>query len=152
MIANCRSLENCLKICGQLFHLVQSLPGKIQIQSAEVPVGSCLLVDRSAQIQHFDDACRAQIEVRSDYFLDLCVGDMAGSKCIYQNGSGLCHADCIRELNLEFIRKSRCDQVLGNVSGCVSCASVYLCTILSGKGSAAVAGHSTGPFHHRCRQ
>ena len=90
MIANYLLLENIFEISSQFFHLVQSLPGKIQIQSAEVSVRCCLLVDRSAKIQHFYDAGRAQVEVSANDLFDLSVGDMACAESIYQDRCGLC--------------------------------------------------------------
>ena len=58
-----------VQIFFQFFCLVQSFPRQIQIVSSEVSVCGGLFVDRTAQIQHFDDSCRTEVEV---FAYDFC--------------------------------------------------------------------------------
>lgn len=55
-----------LQIFFQIFNLVQLLPRKLNICSSEVAVGCCLLVDRTAKVEHTDDSCRTEIKVLTD--------------------------------------------------------------------------------------
>jgi type VI secretion system secreted protein Hcp len=48
---------------AQRGRLVGSLPGELRLFAAEVAVGGGLLVDRTQQVEHLDDALRTQVEV-----------------------------------------------------------------------------------------
>src|SRR5699024_1416498 len=56
-------------------------------------------------------------------------------------------SDCIGKLNLALVRKSCRYDILRNIAGCVSCRAVYLCAVLSGESSAAVARVSAVGIH-----
>src|SRR5699024_12750408 len=58
-----------VQIFFQCFCLVQSFPWQIQVVASEVSVCGGLFVDRTAQIQHFDDSCRTEVEV---FAYDFC--------------------------------------------------------------------------------
>ena len=60
------STYSFLQIRLQQLHLIQSLPGQIQVVAAKVAVSGSLLVDGSAQVQHLDDSSRAQVELGAD--------------------------------------------------------------------------------------
>ena len=45
-----------LQIFLQSLNPIQSLPRKIQIMSAKMTISSCLLIDRTSQIQHLNNA------------------------------------------------------------------------------------------------
>ena len=52
------------------------------------------------------------------------------------------HPDCIRKLDLTFLCDSCCNDVLCNITCCVCCRPVYLCTVFSRECSTAVTCHS----------
>lgn len=84
-----------------IYH-VQLFPRQIQIGSAEVTISRYLLIDGSSQIEVFDDCRRAQVEVFLYDFCDFFIGKLPCAIGIYQNGNGLCHADCVSKLYLTF--------------------------------------------------
>src|SRR5690606_23262958 len=84
-----------LRVGAQRLGLVRLLPGEgggdlllagavgvaqLERLAAEVAVGGGRLVDRVHQVQHLDDAVRAQVEVLADQLLDLLVRDAAGAE------------------------------------------------------------------------
>src|SRR5215218_7900137 len=52
---------------------VGPLPGEFRFGAAEVPERGGLLVDRTAQVERFDDAARRQLEMRAHQVADLLV-------------------------------------------------------------------------------
>ena len=114
------------------------LPGKIDIRAAEVTVGSRLSVDRAAQVQHADDACRTKVKVPADDPDNLLIVDLAGAEGIHIDRGRLRHADRVGELNFHAVRISCRDQVLGDIARRVRRGAVNLRAVLAGEGSAAV--------------
>ena len=51
--------------------------------------------------------------------------------------------DCVGKLDLAFVGKTCCYDILCYVTCCISCRTVYLCTVFSGESSAAVTTCST---------
>ena len=68
---------------------------QIQIMASEVPVRSCLLVDRSSQIEHPYDPRRTEVKVFSDDLHQPAVRDFACAESVYGNRCRLCHTDRI---------------------------------------------------------
>ena len=100
---------------------------------------SCnLFVDRSQQVEVFDDGSGTQVEVALYQFCDLIIGDFACTECIYQNGNGFCNADSVSQLYFTFACNAACNNVLCNVSCCVACGTVYLCGVFAAECAAAV--------------
>ena len=106
-------------------------------------VSSSLFVDRATQIQHFDDTSRAKIKILTDHFYKLCIRKLSCAKCFYMNRCRMCNTDCIRKLDLTLVGQSCCHNILSYITSCISCRTVYLCTVLSGKSTAAVTSCST---------
>ncbi len=50
--------------------------------------------------------------------------------------------DCVGKLDLAFVGKTCCYDILCHVTCCVSCRTVYLCAVFSGESSAAVTSIS----------
>ena len=77
---------------------------------------------------------------------DLCqllIGEPSGPEGVHQNGYRSGHADGISELQFAAVRQTCRDQVLGRISGRISCRAVHLRWILAAKSSAAVTCIST---------
>ena len=127
-----------LQILLQIFCLIQLLPGQIQIVTAEVTICSGLFVDRTTQVQHLDNACRTQVEVLTDDLNQLLIGNLAGAESVCHDRGRLCYADCVRQLDFALVSQSCCNNVLCNITCCVSCASVNLGAVLAGKSAAAM--------------
>ena len=136
-------MSSRLQIAAKFLCFVCLLPWEVEFVSSEVSVSSGLLVDRTAQIQHFNDTCRTKIEFFADDLNQLLIVQFTCSKGIYHNRCRLCDTDRIGKLDLTALCKSRCHDILGNISCGVGCRTVYLCTILTGKCSAAVTCLST---------
>ena len=51
---------------SQDFGLIRSLPGKVEVFPAEVPVSSSLAVNGTAQVQSLYDSLRAKVEMFVD--------------------------------------------------------------------------------------
>ena len=105
-------------------------------------VSCCLFVDRSSQIQHLDDSCRTEIKVLTKDLNQFCIRKFSCSECINCDRCRLCNTDCIGKLNLTFLSKSCCYNILCCITCCISCRTVYLCTVLSGESTAAVTSCS----------
>ena len=55
----------------------------------------------------------------------------------------MCNTDRIRKLNFTFLCKTCCYHIFCNVTCCISCRTVYFCTVFSGESSTAVTSIST---------
>ena len=55
----------------QRSRFVGTFPSEFRLFSSEMPVRRRLLIDRPAQVEHFDDAARAQVEQLVDQRGDL---------------------------------------------------------------------------------
>src|SRR5699024_1362281 len=123
------------------------LPGKIHICASEMSVSGSLFVDRSSQIKHTDDSRRTEIKVFSDDLHKFLVGEFSCSERFHINGSGTGNSDSVGKLDLTFVRKSRRNNILRHITGRVSCGTVHLGTVFSGKSSAAVTSVSAVAVH-----
>src|SRR6266849_1539357 len=63
------------RLRGKSHRLVGRLPGELRLVAAEVAVGGGFLVDGTQQIEHLDDALRAQVEMLLHQLGELFVGD-----------------------------------------------------------------------------
>ena len=63
---------------------IHTFPRQIDVRSAEMAERGCLTINRAAQIQHVDDAGRAQIKLFFDDFCQRIVGNDAGALRIDQ--------------------------------------------------------------------
>ena len=97
-----------------------------------------LLIDGSSQIEVFDDCRRAQVEVFLYDFCDFFIGKLPCAIGIYQNGNGLCHADCVSKLYLTFSCNAAGNNIFCNVSCRIASGTVNLCRVLTGECAAAV--------------
>ena len=132
-----------LQIFLKIFGFVQFFPWKIYICTAEMSVSSSLFVDWSSQIKHTNDSCRTKIEVFTNDFYKFCIGKFACSKCVHIDGSRFCYTDCIRKLDFTFVSQSCCNNILCNITCCISCGTVNFCAIFTGESTAAVTSCST---------
>ncbi len=108
-----------------------------------MPISRCLLVNRPAQIQHLDNARRAQIKVFAYNFYQLIVFHFSCTESIHHDRSGLCHTDGIGQLDFTFFSKPRCYDIFRHIACRISCGTVYLRAVLTGKSTAAVTGIAT---------
>ena len=107
------------------------LPWKIQVVASKMSVSCCLFVDRSSQVEHTDDSCRTEIKVLTDDLNKSGVGKFSCSKCFYIDGSRFCYTDRIGKLDLALVSQSCCNDVLCNITCCISCGTVNLCAVFS---------------------
>ena len=110
-------------------------------------VCSCLFVDRTAKIKHLDDSGRTEVKVFPNDLCDFFIRKLSGTESIYHNRGWPCHTDRVRKLDLAFIRKSCRNNIFCNVTCSVCCGTVHLCTVFSGKSSAAVSCISAVSIH-----
>ena len=102
-------------------------------------VSSGLLVDGAAEVEHLDDAGRAQVEVLLDKRLDCILIDLVGAEGIDHDGDRMCDADGVGQLDLAAVGKAGGDDVLGDVASCIGCTAVHLRRILARECTAAMA-------------
>ena len=126
------------EILLQNIHFIEFFPGQIEVVAAKVSVSSRLLVNRAAQIKHFNDAGRTKVKLFADNLHEFFIGNFSGSESIDHDGCRMCHTDRVRKLNLAFLRKTCRNDILRNIARRISCGTVYLCTVFSGKSAAAV--------------
>ena len=102
-------------------------------------VSRCLLVDRTAKVEHSDDAGRTDVEILTDDLCDLRVGQLARAACVDRDGHRLRYADRVGELDLDLVSDACCHDVLCDIAGSICCGAVDLCRILAGESAAAMA-------------
>src|SRR5207342_2135097 len=144
-------------IAAQLVGLVRLLPGErggllllagavdvfdVARLAAEVAVARGHLVHRVDQVEHLDDAVRAQVEVLADQLLDLVVGDLAGAEGGDRDRGRLGDADRVGHLHFALVGQARGDDVLGHVTRGVRGGTIDLRRVLAGERAATVAGHA----------
>ena len=110
-------------------------------------VGRGLRVDRTAQVEHLNDAARTQIKdlaVAHD-FRNAFVGNDARAVSVHGDVHGVSHADGVGDLDLSTRRKTRGDDVLCDVTAGIGRGTIHLRGILAGESAAAVrAGAAVG--------
>ena len=90
---------------------------------------SCrLLIDRAAQIQHTNNACRTQIEVLADDLDQASVAELASAVSIDIDRGRSRYTDGVGQLDLTLICQSGCYQVLGYVTCRIRCGTCLLYT------------------------
>ena len=97
----------------------------------------------TAQIQHFYNAGRTQIEIFTDHVYQLIFGNLTCAKGIHHDGGGLCYSDGIRQLYFTSFGRVLLLQCFCRIPGSICRRTVYLGTVFSGKCAAAVACHSS---------
>ena len=98
-----------------------------------------LAIDRTAQVEHLDDARRAQVKRLLHEIDDLLLVDLARAERIHHDGHGMRNADGVGELDLDAVGKSCRDDVLGDIARRIRCTAVHLCGVLARECAAAVA-------------
>src|SRR5690606_34458779 len=84
----------------QSLGLVRGFPAELGFAAAKVTVGSSLGVDGTLQIQHFDDAAWAQVEMLANQLGDLGVGDHACAFGVDGDIDRLGHTNGVAQLHL----------------------------------------------------
>ena len=102
-----------------------------------------LFVDRTAQIQHFDDSSRTKVEVLTNDIGQFVVGQFSCAVAVDHDRGRMSDTDCVGKLDLAFVGKTCCYDILCNVTCCVCCGTVYLGAVLSGECAAAVTSVTT---------
>ena len=91
---------------AEFLDAVQFLPGEIQIWTAEVPVSRGLSVNRPAQVEHFDDSVRSEIELFFDYLDNLLLMYSARPESVHHDRHGARNSDGIGKLDFHLVRES----------------------------------------------
>ncbi len=107
-----------------------------------MPVGGGAGVDRTLQVEHLEDAERAQIEDLTDDVGELAVVDLAGAEGLEHHGGRLGHADGVGELDLALVGETGGDDVLGHVACRIGGGTVDLGRVLAGERATTVTGHA----------
>src|SRR5262245_59486616 len=96
-----------------------------------MPVCGCRSIDRLDQIEHLDDAVRAQVEMRTYDLLELVLCDLRGAERLHCDRSRFRHADGVGHLNFAAIGKPGGYDVLRNVARSIGCRAIDLRWILA---------------------
>src|SRR5690606_20930620 len=99
-------------------------------------------VDRPAQVEHFDDAARAQVEVLAHQFDDHVISHFAGAERVDRNGSRLCHTDGVADLDFALAGQAGGNDVLRHITTGVGSGTVHFGRILAGERATTVTGHA----------
>ena len=91
----------------------------------------CLLVDRSPEVKHFDDACRTQVKVLTHDLDQFLAAQSASSKCVNIDGCRLSHTDRIGELDLTLVGKPCRHEILCHIPRRIRTAAVHFGTVLA---------------------
>src|SRR5262249_31298029 len=79
--------------------LVGRLPGELGLLASKVPVRSSLLVDRTTQVQRFNNAFRRELEVLAHKVLNLRLRKLARSERIHEHAYRIGNADRVGQLD-----------------------------------------------------
>src|SRR5215467_6357348 len=109
------SLESCF--LAQDLGLIDFFPSELRLVAAEMAVGRCLLKDRPAELQVFDDAARSQRKMFAHEFVEIISRNALGVLRVDEDGDWISDADRIGQLDLTFIGESRCNDVLRDIAG-----------------------------------
>ena len=90
-----------------------------ELFATEVTVGGGGLVDRALEIQHFDEAVRAQIEELTHQLDEMALVQLAGAEGFHADGSRLGDADGVGDLDFTAIGEASSDDILGDITGSV---------------------------------
>ena len=124
----------CYQLCKiflKIINLVKMFPWKIYICTTKVSVSSCLFVNRSSQVKHLNDSSRTKVKVLTNNLNQFCIRKFACSKCFYVDRCRMSNTDCIGKLNLTFICKTCCNDILCNITCSICCRTVNLCAVFS---------------------
>ena len=122
----------------KLLDLVESLPGEVNVGSAEMTVACGLAIYGTAEVKGADYGLGAHIKDPFNGRNDLLVAVFSGAEGVDHYRDRLCNADGIGKLKLAFIGKARRNDIFCRPSGRIGCRAVDLCGILARKASSAV--------------
>src|SRR5262249_19155098 len=126
----------------QLGRLIRLLPTKLGFIPTKMTVARRLPVNRPAQFEGCDDTARCELEILANQLGNLVLLDPSGTKRIDADRHRVCDSNCICQLDLNPIRQSGGDHILGNVSRHIAGGAVNLRRILSGERAAAMTAHA----------
>src|SRR5258708_21197602 len=101
--------------------LIERFPGSINIGAAEVAEGGSRLVDGTPQVQGLDNACRTQVKMLVDEAQYFFVSNLAGAKCLDEEGDGTSYADSVSNLQLQAVGQACRDNVFSDMACRVCC-------------------------------
>ena len=101
-----------LQILLQSLNLVQMLPWKINICTAEMTISSSLLVDRTTKIKHLDDTSRTKIKILTNDLNKSGLRKLTCSEGIHTDRSRMSNTDRIGKLDLTLVSKTSCNTAL----------------------------------------
>jgi len=93
-------LLDCFLEC---FYQVQFFPCEFFFTAAKVTVCCGLAINRTAQIEPFDDTARREINFLHHKIRELCIRNDAGAEGLDLNGHRIYHTDRICYLDLTFV-------------------------------------------------
>src|SRR3984957_1558285 len=127
----------------QCLRFVGGFPGEVGIGTPEVAVCSRLAIDRTAQVEAFDDALGRQLEILTNQLLQGRRIHRPRAERLNQHADRLGDADGISQLHFATPGEAGGYDVLDNVARHVGGRTVHLCRILATEGAAAVTSHTT---------
>ena len=98
----------------QRFRSIGLFPGEALVFAPEVPVSRGLAVNGAAQVQVADDGAGAQVEVLTDQFGDLLIGDFARAEGLDVDRERVRHANGVSHLDLAAVSQPGSHHVLGH--------------------------------------
>ena len=110
--------------------------------ATKVTVSSGFFVNRVQQIQHLNQAIRAQVEELAHQQGQLLRRHFFSTERFHHDRGRFSHADCVGNLNLTAISQTSGNNVFRDVTGCIGCGTVNFRRILTRECTAAVTRHA----------
>ena len=124
--------------CFQCGCFVGALPSKFRLLAAEVAVGGGFAVNRAQQVEHLDDAFRAQVEMFANQGDQFFFADFASAESIDGNRSRFGNADGVGYLDLALGCQTGGYDIFRNIAAGVSGGTVHFGRVFAGECAAAV--------------
>ncbi|KFM89129.1 hypothetical protein DJ90_6225 [Paenibacillus macerans] len=129
-------------MCFQRFGLIYAFPRQIDVRTSKMTVGCGLAINRTAKIQHTNDARRTKIEILANELHQFFFRYFACSVSIDINGYRVSDADRISQLDFHFVGQPRGNEVFRHVTRRISGRTVNFGRVFPRECAAAVAGIS----------
>ena len=123
-----KTLQPSLQTCGrtQCSCHVGTLPCEVGFVTTKVAISRCLGVNGPQQVEHLNDAFRAQVKVLVHQRGNFLVRDHASAFCVNRHIHGARHTNGVSHLNLALCRQTRRHNIFGHITGRISRRAIHL--------------------------
>ena len=101
-------------------------------------IRSCLPIDRTQQIELFDNRRRTHVELSLDDFGDAVGGDFTGAEGIDHHRNRVCHSDGVGQLDFTLASQAGSNNIFRHVAGHVGGTAIDLAWVFTAEGATTV--------------